>query len=279
MKVLAVVTCYNPTPELLLRSVSSYAGDVDKLLVWRNSSLPEELESELAGRFHAEFRGDGTNAGISTALNAAWKEASAGNYDFLLTMDQDSVWHHFDAYLSKALSNGPSMCFYSPLTLLAGEMPSPGSNSLFAPVEIAITSGMLIPVSVINRVGGWDERFKIDAVDDEFCLHARSLGIRCWECGAGWLEHRLGDRRLVSLLWMHFYTYNYSPQRLYGIYRNHIIAFRRYKGAVSRKARHYFVRIWVHRRPIRILLGEKGRKAKFLAIFRGIRDGFLDGKD
>ena len=273
MKVLAIAACYHPNPELLLKSVASYASHVDKLLIWRNSILPEELESELSGRFKAEFRGDGTNVGISTALNAAWEEADAGNYDCLLTMDQDSVWHEFEAYVSQATTNGLAMCFYSPQFTMMGETPNPG-NSALTPLDITITSGMLIPVSVLNVVGGWDESFTIDAVDVEFCLHARSLGIQCWRCGDGWLEHRLGDRRRVSFLGLHFYTYNYSPERLYSTYKNHIITFRRYKGNISKQARKAFVRICVRRQPIRILLGEKGRWTKLLAIFRGVRDGF-----
>ena len=276
MKIIAIVTCYHPSLELLLRSLESYVFHVDKLLVWRNSPLPEDLESDLSSRFKAEFRGDGTNVGISTALNVAWKEAAAGNYDFLLTMDQDSVWHGFDAYLSQALAKGHSMCIYSPRTRMPGEIPSPEIEPTLTPLDAAMTSGMLIPLSVLNMVGGWDESFKIDAVDVEFCLHARALGVQCWQCGAGWLEHRLGDRRLVSFLRHHFYTYNYSPKRLYGIYKNHIIIFRRYKGAVSKRARRSFVKTWIRRHPIRIFLGEDSKRAKILAIIRGIRDGFSE---
>ncbi len=275
MKVIAIVTCYNPTPDLLVKSVASYADHVDKLLIWRNSILPKELELELSGRYKAEFRGDGTNAGIPAALNVAWKEAVTENYDCLLTMDQDSIWHEFEAYLSQASTNGLSTCFYSPTFKMMGETPHPQSTIL-TPLDITITSGMLIPISVLNLVGGWDECFKIDAVDVEFCLHARSLGIQCWRCGAGWLEHRLGDRHQATFFGIHFYTYNYSAERLYSTYRNHIIAFRRYKGAISKKARNTFVRICIYRQPVRILLGEKDKWAKLTAILRGIRDGFKD---
>ena len=275
MRIIAIVTCYHPNPELLIRSITSYARHVDKLLVWRNSALPEELELELSGRFKAELRGDGTNVGISKALNSAWKEAVDGGYDCLLTMDQDSVWHNFDAFLTQVTSNGLSLCFYSPRIVAAGSMPEPESESILIPTASAITSGMLIPVNVLNLVGGWDEDLRIDSVDDEFCFHAHSLGIKSWECRAGWLEHRFGDRRLVSLLWMQFHTYNYSPERLYGIYRDHIIVYRRYKGDDSKAAKRSFMRTWGRRRPIRILLGEKKRWAKLLAILRGVRDGFL----
>ncbi len=275
IKIIAIVVCYHPSHELLINSLASYASYVDKILVWRNSLLPNGLESELASRFEVEFRGDCTNVGIPTALNTAWKEAVAGNYDCLLTMDQDSIWHNFDAFLSQALDHGLCKCFYAPIVTMMGETVHPGVEPSLTPIDNALTSGMLIPISVLNEVEGWDKRFKIDAVDLEFCLHARSLGIQCWRCSSGWLAHRLGDRRPASFLGLHFYTYNYSPERLYGIYRNHIIVLRRYRGKASKEASQSFVHNWVRRRPIRILLGEENRWAKFHAIIRGIRDGLL----
>lgn len=275
MRIIAIVTCYNPAPELLLKSVASYAPLVEKLLVWRNSVLPEELESELRDRFKAEFRGDGTNVGISKALNAAWKEAAAEGYDCLLTMDQDSVWHNFDAFLSHAINHGLSMCFYSPAIVTTGMTYESGSEHCISPTNSSIISGSLIPISVLKIVGGWDEDLKIDAVDDEFCFHAHSLGIKSWECRAGWLDHRFGDKRPVSFLWFHFDTFNYPPERLYEIYRNHIIVFRRYKGDDSKVLRYCFIQTWVRRRPLRIFLGERRKWAKFHAIFRGVKDGFL----
>lgn len=275
MRIIAIVTCYYPCPELLLRSIESYAYNVDKLIIWRNSTLSSDLESELSVRFKAAFRGDGTNVGISRALNCAWKEAVDEGYDCLLTMDQDSVWHGFDAYLLQAATNGFSDCIYSPRLCSMGEMPATEDKLFLAPIDLAFTSGMLVPVKVLDIIGGWDENLILDAVDVDFCLHAYSLGIKCWRCSAGWLEHRLGSKRQASFLGMHFYTYNYPPERLYGIYRNHIIVLGRYKGAAKKQARKAFTKTWGGRRPIRILLGENNKRAKFHAIIRGIRDGIM----
>lgn len=272
MRILAVCIAFNPDPALMLRSVMSYAPQVDKLLVWRNSPLPQDLVDSLGSIPNLEFRGDCTNAGISAALNAAWREAAAGAYDYLLTMDQDSVWHGFDAFVRQVSGLHILDSFYTPLILMMGESPAPGNGAMCEPVDFSMTSGMLLPIDVIEKVGGWDESLEVDAIDTEFCLHARSLGLQCYRCGSGWIEHSLGKRRRSSFLGLKFYTYNYSPQRLYGIYKNHFIVFRRYP-QVCAPARKAFLRTWGRRRPVRILLGESDKVRKFRAILKGIRDG------
>lgn len=268
MKILAVTVVYNPSAEMLLRSVASYAGSVDKVLVWRNSALPAALEEELTA-LGCELRNDGVNVGIAKALNAAWHEAASGGYDALLTMDQDSVWHGFDGFLAAVCAADAPAGFYSPLICQNGEEPAFFDG--FVPVDTAFTSGMLVPLAVLARVGGWDESFMVDGVDNEFCLHALSLGIRCWRSSAGWLEHRLGRVEFRNFLGLKFRVYKYSPERLYGIYRNNLTAIRRYPD-VSGGFRRQFCRGWGWRRPLRMLLGEKDLCAKFHAIRRGVKD-------
>ena len=269
MKILAVTVVYNPPGEMLLRSVASYADSVARVMVWRNSPVPANLEKDLRA-LGCVFAGDGSNAGISCALNAAWKEAVSGGFDALLTMDQDSVWHGLEEFIAAVDSPSSPAGFYSPLICQNGEKPADFSGG-FTAVDTAFTSGMLIPLKVLERVGGWDESFLVDGVDNEFCLHALSLGIKCWKCGAGWLEHRLGKVEFKRFLGIRFRVYNYPPERLYGIYRNNLTAIRRYPD-VSGGFRRQFLRVWGWRRHIRMLLGERGLRAKWRAILSGIRD-------
>ena len=286
MRVLAICVVYQPQPELLLRSVASYADAVDKVLIWQNSPISESLEDRMVAiwgdeRGRVEFRGDGSNVGIAVALNVAWREAVAGGYDAVLTMDQDSVWHAFGSFIEAVNSPDAPAGFFAPRILskpgiedreatgkkaIAGE----STTTVFAPFDTAFTSGMLVPVQVLEKVGGWCEDFKVDGIDNEFCLHARSLGIQGYRVSSGWLEHALGKVVIKRLFGLRFRTYNYTPDRLFGIYRNNLIAIKKYP-SVSRNFRHEFYRTWLWRRPLRMLLGERDLKAKFAAIRRGIR--------
>ena len=252
MRILAVIVAYNPDLEALERCLASFQEHVDKVVIWKNSNFDYERDD-------VEFAGDDSNCGIGKALNYAWKKADEEGFDALLTMDQDSVWQDFPAFLQKA-AQAPDG--------LWGPWVNKEPAADFVASDLLITSGMLVPLRLIKRIGGWREDFLVDAVDVDFVLHAKELGIPAWRVGGGWLQQQFGGRRKKGLI----HVYDYSPERLYGIFRNHIIVIRRYKG-VSGQLRRMFVKRWYFSRPIRILLGEKDAFKKLGAIIRGIRDG------
>lgn len=251
-----MVVLYNPDPELLARNIASFSDCVDHILLWRNSPFDAYFPK-------TEPAGDETNQGISVALNFAAAYAVSHGYDYLLTMDQDSVWKDFPSFLSLALSEDAPEGLYG---ARLDERPQPD----YVQVLNLITSGMLIPVHLLKRIGGWRTDFKVDCLDVDFVLHAESMGIHSYRLGAGSLIHRFGNRQRVKGL---FYVYNYPPQRLYTIFRNHILVFREY-GKIARSLKRVFVRTWVWHRVPRIILGEKPLVPKLKAIIRGARDGF-----
>ena len=254
-KILAVVVAYNPDPDLLRENLRAFADSVDHVLLWRNS--PVQLPS-----LDVETVGDETNQGISAALNYAAGRAIAEGYDYLLTMDQDSVWHEFPDFMALALSENAPEGIYGPRLK---DEPQPD----YVRVTNLFTSGMLIPVPILKKLGGWRTDFTVDCLDVDLELRAESMGIHSYRLGEGGLVHRLGKRRRV---WNLFYVYDYPPERLYSIFRNHIIVFREY-GSVAEPVLKQFIHSWVLRRIPRIILGERDVRAKLKAISRGIRDG------
>ena len=275
MKILAVVVAYKPDVEALRCRLARYSDAVDRIFLWKNSPF------EFAGERLVEA-GDGTNRGIAYALNRAGEYAREHGYDYLLTMDQDSEWEDFPAYLQAALE-GP-VGLYGPCVRPKGEAaarsaadgsegtgpadPEPAGAARYEPTDFLITSGMLIALPLLEEIGGWREEFSVDAVDVDFVLRAKSLGIPSFRVGAGMLWQQFGGRRKKG----GFHIYDYAPERLYGIYRNHILTIRRY-GLYAEPLRKMFVRRWIFSRIPRILLGEKSRWTKLKAIVRGIRDG------
>ena len=255
MRILAVIVAYRPQMEVLERNLHSFSDHVDKVLLWQNSPFSfAHPKVELAG--------DGTNRGIGTALNFALDYALENGYDWLLTMDQDSCWEDFPSFVL-AVGKGPGRALFGPY--VTGEEKK---ASLYSPSDFLITSGMLAPVSVLRELGGWRTDFKVDAVDVDMVLKALSRGIPCLKVAEGSLRQRFGAKRKVH----GFYVYDYPPDRLYSIFRNHIILIRTYP-YVGRNLKKMFVRRWIKSRIPRILLGEKNRWNKLCAISRGILDG------
>lgn len=255
MKILAVVVAYHPDLEVLRRNVDSFADGVDHILLWRNS--PVEWAHPKV-----EMAGDGMNQGIGAALNAAWDYASRNGYDWLLTMDQDSCWEDFTAYRDEVLHRSEE-ALYGPR--INGE----ALPVLFSPSDFLITSGMLVPVPVLDRLNGWRKDFRVDALDVDLVMRARQARIPAYKVGAGNLIQQFGRRRKTH----GFHVYDYSPERLYDIFRNHILVIRSYP-SVSGDLKRMFVKRWVFSRIPRILTGEKDRWKKLRAITRGVRDGF-----
>ena len=266
MKVLAVVVAYHPDVEALRSRLARYSDAVDRIFLWKNSPFDFSGENVVTA-------GDGTNRGIAYALNRAGEYARENGYDYLLTMDQDSEWEDFPAYLKAALE-GP-VGLYGPRVIPKGDAEARAVERLgvdasvrYEPTDFLITSGMLIALPLLEEIGGWREEFSVDAVDVDFVLRAKSLGIPSFRVGAGRLVQQFGGRRKKG----GFHIYDYAPERLYGIYRNHILTIRRY-GPYAEPLRKMFVRRWIFSRIPRMLLGEKNRWAKWIAIVRGIRNG------
>ena len=259
MSILAIVVAYNPNYFELRDNIGSFVNDVSHVLIWQNS--PVEFSHPKV-----ELCGDGTNKGISVALNYAWRYAKENGYDWILIMDQDSKWVDFQAHLTQALSDD------APDGILTARIGNIPRNEPFVLVDNAINSGTMIRIRTIDRIGGWNEKFKVYAVDVEFYLHALSKGFQAYQLSEGYLIHHLGYPTKHKLFGRVYTTINYSPERLYEIYRNSWRAIRLYPG-FSSELRTGFVAVWYKMWVPRLLLGERNRLAKLWAIIRGTLSG------
>lgn len=266
MKILAIVVSYFPDKDLLRKDIDAFKDDVDRVLIWENTPADQAAQFRLAADDKIQYCGKGINVGIPKALNYAWHYAQYYGYDYLLTMDQDSIWVDFPAFLQTVKSFGNKDAIFGPTPNDEGR----GISENIHRVELLITSGMLVPVQVINKIGGWWEEFKIDSVDDEFCLHALSLGIKIYKIRDSKLIQQYGETRNVSLLWKHAVLTLYSPKRSFEMFRNVIILRRRYPQSRSIKNRLSFM---LH--DLKFLITEDHTLQRFYYITKGIISGLL----
>lgn len=264
--VLAVIVTYYPEKNLLVSNIQSIINNVDEILIWENTPSNDRFQNRFVSDPKVSYFGEEENS-ITHALNFAWKYAVENKYDYLLTMDQDSVWNDFEGFIHQTIHN-PSC----PPGIWGPNLNTHGdSKKDFSQVRYLINSGMLQSIDIINKVGGWREDFKIDAFDIEYCYHAKEIGIRCYRVGGYKLEHTLGNPSVKRVLGKQLHLLNYSPARLYGIYRNHIIVIRMYKD--TKVLKRNFLRIWMKKHLVAIVLGEDNKWKKLCAICRGIFSG------
>ena len=225
-KILAIVVTYFPERELLEKNISAFIDNVDKLLFWENTPEDKKQQYRYIDNPKIEYCGDGINS-ISHALNYAWKYAESNGYDYLLTMDQDSVFENFDDYLKCTVYNeNAPLGIWTPSLLTESNYDIDKPSHEVVELRLTITSGMLQSVSCISIVGGWNEALTVDALDCEYCFQAQRHGIKIFQLPHVRLIHQYGTAREVSLLGRSMVLRNYSPKRYYTIYRNHILVMR-----------------------------------------------------
>lgn len=263
-RVLAVVVTYFPDKDLLKKNVSSFFNYVDKILVWENTPIEKAKEFRCLSNAKIEYCGDGNNS-ISHALNYAWHYAADNDYDYLLTMDQDSVWDDIGVYFSTTIFN--SMAPYGVYGPTIDDSLNDRSYQDEFHCHDIITSGMLIPVKILNHVGGYNEEFKIDGIDAYFCYSAMNLGYKVYTVKGCILRQQFGNYGFTSFLNHKFTTYNYSASRLFEIYKSQIIIMRRFH--VTSEYKRNFWKNRILKWPIKIMLGEQDKLAKMMAICRG----------
>ena len=263
-KVLAIVVTYYPEEKLLKENIFSFIDCVDKVLIWENTAASDKLKYRFVSHKKAEYCGDGINS-ISRALNYAWQYAKKYGYDYLLTMDQDSVWENFEIFRKKIVSNP-----FAPVGIYCPDVFDKNINNEFEECNMAITSGMFIPVGVINQIGGWNELFEIDSVDDEFCLHAHSLGIKTYVVKGAIMKQIFGFPQTIHVLGHVWILRNYAPFRLYNVFKDNIILIKRYPQFDYIKEN--FKESWL--RYIKfVILFESDKVKKLVAIAKGIIAG------
>jgi rhamnosyltransferase len=243
----AVIVTYQPSVESLLKMLVPLSSAVDGMVVVDNASSNLE-EARIREAFPALLLMKlEANKGIAAAQNEGIAVARSLGHAFVLLLDQDSVPQDgmvrtLHDTLARLKLQGHRVACVGPRTRLPGShelsafMPLGGfrrrqeiCHDATAAVECdaLMSSGTLIPIDVIDEVGGMEEGLFIDQVDTEWCLRARSKGYRVFgACGAV-LEHRLGEtvRRFWAGRWRRLPRH--KPFRYYYIFRNTILLARR----------------------------------------------------
>lgn len=270
MKLAGVVTLYHPN-ENVMSNIASFLEELDVLYVLDNTENPDESVKELFSHNEkVRYKAFGDNMGIAFAMNYALKEAS--DFDFLLTMDQDS---HFLPGMMKKYKNAIEAMEATPSKKVG--VYSVNFDQRIDPVvpgdkkiKVAITSGSVIPVKIAIKIGGFDENLFIDEVDNEFCYRVRKNGYDIIEFPSILLKHSLGNQTFHKILGFHYNTFNHNAIRKYYMTRNKIYILKKYP-----QVRGIYVKKIV-KDIVKVILAEGDKAHKITNIIRGIKDGMMN---
>jgi rhamnosyltransferase len=242
-RVVAIVVTYQPDVEALFLLLCSLVPQVAKVVVVDNGSK-SDLGLFLEGRFDGQvvLVRLGRNLGIASAQNAGIDLAREFGATHVALFDQDSI--PAEDMISELLlalrslrGSGHLVAAVGPCYIDSrqGEVPvfvrvqglrlhrvqRDGDDCVS--VDHVIASGTLIPIAVLDVVGGMNDSLFIDYVDIEWCLRAKSCGYEIFGCYRAKMNHSLGDDPVVFLGKARPVR---SPLRHYYLFRNAIFLYR-----------------------------------------------------
>jgi rhamnosyltransferase len=188
--------------------------------------------SSLLQRFpNAVILSTGKNLGIAKSLNIGIEAALNNNASWLLTMDQDSYFDVDQAekyFRSCAEMEKDNIAILSPAhkKVLTDDV-----ICMYKKNDHVMTSGNLLNLEVIKKIGSFNEDLFIDSVDHDYCLRANLCGFEVLQATNCFIQHVLGELYSGTFLFgMKKKTfYIHSPKRVYFIVRNALYLYRHYK--------------------------------------------------
>lgn len=225
-----VVILYDPETDVL-SNIQSYIKSLDCLFVVNNHGGDAAISelNKLYENIHVIQEKE--NMGISYPLNQVLQLCNK-KYDFLMTMDQDSIFHDHD--MKRYILEIPKFDWNHTLGIgpkkVSKDLRIPENEGIeWRKVIRTITSGNIVNVQNAIAVGGYNEDLFIDEVDFEFCYRGAQKNFDIYECTTGiYLRHSVGNRTMHSFAGFKYYSWNHSPVRKYYIIRNRLYCYKRY---------------------------------------------------
>lgn len=221
VRIAAVTILYHPA-ETIIENILTYCREVDVLYIMDNSAESHSFIQENLPFPNIVYLHDSKNEGIAKRLNQAAALAMESGFNWMLTMDQDS---YFELGAVSRFVSYIESYEYKNLTAVFGvNYTEPQMDkSRFKEVPLVITSGSIINLPILKKMGSFDENLFIDEVDSEYCYRSRLSGYKILECSAIYLHHLLGEIKMGRSLKSGKYTPRrlHAPIRLYYMVRNY----------------------------------------------------------
>jgi len=232
MRVLAGIVTYNPEMDRLQQNIGAIVSQVDFIVCVDNGSTNiEDIRKIVTSKIKLiELR---ENLGIAAALNQILLFAKSNNYDWFITLDQDSVCMQglIENYLhyKNIVNTGILACSIQDRNFEIA------TNKIeeIEEIEECITSASFCNTAALSEIGGFDEKMFIDSVDFDVCLNLRKHGYKIYKTGFVGILHEVGHGKNVKLLWKQRVVYNHSALRNYYMARNHIYMAKKYSKDIS----------------------------------------------
>lgn len=229
--VAALIITYNPDVERLKANVEAVIGQVSKVVIVDNASFNADMIHGLSDEYGCKAIFQSENVGIAKALNDGMKLLSEEGYDWVLTLDQDSVIGEYLVFelMTCALSDVKCAISCPDINYEGWSKKHQNNKTQYQEIKACMTSASLTNTRCWEKVGGYDEQYFIDFVDNEFCMKLKIAGFKVIRNHDVILSHMLGDSGELNLGFVKVRYSHHTPLRYYYMTRNNIVFVDKYR--------------------------------------------------
>lgn len=271
MNIAAGIVLYNPDIDRLEQNINAIIMQCDIVyLVDNGSNNIKNIRQfiQMLNNDKCVLIENKDNKGIAYALNQMTRRALMDKYNWILTLDQDSICPddiilEYSKYIK--IEKIGMICPYIQDLNKANRVKK---NNSFSYVKECITSGSMLNINAWKNIGGFDEKMFIDGVDFDICHRLIKYGYFILRAQNVILLHELGHCQYRKFLIWKVLAKNHSSFRKYYISRNTIYLARKEQTSILRAICQNIKLLLVS------VLYEKNKCSKIKNIIKGTIDGF-----
>lgn len=268
----AGIVTFNPDIERLRENIHSIINQISILIISDNGSENiNEIEELISQYNNIVIIKNYSNIGIAAALNKIFNYAYSSGYQWVLTLDQDSVCpENMVEELYK--NNANNVGIICPLIWDINRKNNVELLDESKNIKRCITSGALTSVKAWKEIEGFDEKMFIDGVDFDFCDRLILANYLIVEVHKIALKHEIGHISYHKFLMFKVAVKNHSAFRKYYIAKNIVYLDRK------NKLRSYPIKtiLRLSKQIALVILYEDDKAYKLRNIIKGAKAGFKE---
>lgn len=187
-KTMAVVVLYNEkindSQTLISLDRGLDEGEQLDLIIYDNSKAFQEVKNSTFKKFNIKYFHNPKNPGVSLAYNYGAKQAKRLNKQWLLILDQDTMFStDFLKKMKEAIVNNNEIKLFSPILKLSNDVIlSPCSFKYFHGRHLnkvplgknalsnnqPVNSGIIVSLDIFMKAGGYNDKVTLDYSDHQF---------------------------------------------------------------------------------------------------------------
>lgn len=271
-----IVVFYNPGAEVQT-NIESYINSLEKLYIMDNSDFPDKtLINDILDNKKIVYKSMNGNKGLAAALKVGCETAIQDGFDYVLTMDQDSVFandsvENIISFIESS-NNQYAVVASNAISVYQDELTKERKEA-YTELDSdnkecywAMTSGSMMNLKDYQLTKGFDEDLFIAHIDIDIGIQFHLLGKKIIKLRDAKLYQTFGNSKPKKLLWKTVHPSFAHPNRTYYIFRNQKYLERKYPK--SKK----LIGVKLYKFLIKIICFESNKLDKIKMAYRGVKD-------